>query len=434
MALRLHPHLLPGKDFLEVERKQNAPTVSARGEGQPLRPSPLSLLSFPSFFFFLSSSPSFNISSHVFMSVSPSFSFFLASVPALTPSLSCGSLFSCLFVDRRRRRRAIRRRKRALLRRKLEKERAAHAAAAASVSSGGKDKSDDIVRSAKGAASGGAGGNEGNREGEGKGGAIEMDASLLEILDFESESESSSSDEDDQDGNDPEDGRFTVSDEFDEFDNDLEVGTPRLKGKKSGRRRKRGGQGGIGDAGVGDERNEDEDGYESREGRGLLGDRGDPLYHDRRGYEHPLRSVFCSYADAQVANYDHYCSIIATTVGEANHCRFWWFLFAATICNFVASKTVYSGFRFVPSVSLWFSFNGWHLFYALIYWSMFVTVFCLFLMHTWFALSNMNSNEFMRADKIPYVFVVLSIFAFFWFCFFFCFFALSFLRLNEVKL
>jgi len=50
------------------------------------------------------------------------------------------------------------------------------------------------------------------------------------------------------------------------------------------------------------------------------------------GFAPPLRSHHCRICDKCVATFDHHCMMVDTCVGERNHCRFWWWLLAQSVC------------------------------------------------------------------------------------------------------
>ncbi|TMW65950.1 hypothetical protein Poli38472_003715 [Pythium oligandrum] len=71
----------------------------------------------------------------------------------------------------------------------------------------------------------------------------------------------------------------------------------------------------------------------------------------------PLRSHHCRPCGKCVATFDHHCFVLATCIGEKNHCRFWWFLFLET-CEILAGlDVVYSSFRPASIKHTWIHAN-----------------------------------------------------------------------------
>ena len=118
----------------------------------------------------------------------------------------------------------------------------------------------------------------------------------------------------------------------------------------------------------------------------------------------PIRSKYCRHSRRMVPTFDHFCAFLGTCIGEKNRCRFWWFLFFQTITFAKGLIIIHSGFHDTRAeVGLWLSYNGHALAAAVVMWIFFVSVGSLFLLHTFLAMANMTSYEFMRSDKVWYL-------------------------------
>eukprot|EP00515_Schizochytrium_aggregatum_P020674 CAMPEP_0202096314 /NCGR_PEP_ID=MMETSP0965-20130614/542_1 /ASSEMBLY_ACC=CAM_ASM_000507 /TAXON_ID=4773 /ORGANISM="Schizochytrium aggregatum, Strain ATCC28209" /LENGTH=372 /DNA_ID=CAMNT_0048664635 /DNA_START=26 /DNA_END=1141 /DNA_ORIENTATION=- len=118
----------------------------------------------------------------------------------------------------------------------------------------------------------------------------------------------------------------------------------------------------------------------------------------------PVRAKFCRNSGRYVATFDHYCGLLGTCIGERNHCRFWWFLFFHSFALAYLLRIVASGFRDTRAeVRIWFDFNTHALLATVVICMLLVPIGCLLFFHSFLALTNMTSYEFLRANKISYL-------------------------------
>jgi hypothetical protein len=118
----------------------------------------------------------------------------------------------------------------------------------------------------------------------------------------------------------------------------------------------------------------------------------------------PMRTAYCKAAKRYVASYDHFCPFLNTPIGERNHARFWWFLLMELNSINWAIAVVHTGF--VPhswNHGEWMSVNGHAFATALILYLTVLFVGPLFLFHTFLAMTNMLTREFMRAEELEYL-------------------------------
>lgn len=107
----------------------------------------------------------------------------------------------------------------------------------------------------------------------------------------------------------------------------------------------------------------------------------------------PVRAHFCSASDRWVHGFDHYCGFLGTSIGERNHCRFWWFLFLMSLAMGVGIGIVQSGFHEQRNWNKWYEVNAGH-FWANIYlWVFQAFAFPLLCFHTWLALARATGYE-----------------------------------------
>lgn len=118
----------------------------------------------------------------------------------------------------------------------------------------------------------------------------------------------------------------------------------------------------------------------------------------------PMRAGYCKAAKRWVSMYDHFCPFLNTPIGERNHCRFWWFLFfqcgainwAIAICHTGFIEHTWDG-------GAWMSVNGHALATAFFLYLMLLFVGPLFLFHTFLAICNITTYEFLRSDEVDYL-------------------------------
>ena len=118
----------------------------------------------------------------------------------------------------------------------------------------------------------------------------------------------------------------------------------------------------------------------------------------------PLRAKLCRHSKRVVPTFDHFCTFLGTCIGERNRCRFWWFLLFQSASFAQGLGIIHSGFHDTKAeVGIWVSYNGHAIAAAVIVWILFLSVGGLFLLHTFLAVSNMTSYEFMRSNKVWYL-------------------------------
>ena len=101
--------------------------------------------------------------------------------------------------------------------------------------------------------------------------------------------------------------------------------------------------------------------------------------------------------------FDHYCGVLGTPIGEKNHSRFWWYLFVQLQALCYAVGIVHSGFQNNVLANKWYGINAHALWTAIVLYFMVLFVGSLWGFHTWLALTNTTSYEFMRNDRIDYL-------------------------------
>ena len=113
----------------------------------------------------------------------------------------------------------------------------------------------------------------------------------------------------------------------------------------------------------------------------------------------PMRAAYCRPAQRWVYTYDHYCPFVGNAIGERNRPRFFAFLVAQTVALARLAAMAESAVRWADV------FNGSERAFVLcialgILW-LFAFGFLAF--HSFLLLSNMTTNEFMRATKLDYL-------------------------------
>jgi len=134
---------------------------------------------------------------------------------------------------------------------------------------------------------------------------------------------------------------------------------------------------------------------------------GKPLVHrikiDTKHPDLPYRAIYCKQERRWVAMFDHYCGVLGTPIGEKNHSRFWWYLFVQLQALCYAVGIVHSGFQNNVIASKWYGINAHALWTAIVLYILVIFVGSLWGFHTWLALTNTTSYEFMRNDRIDYL-------------------------------
>ena len=118
---------------------------------------------------------------------------------------------------------------------------------------------------------------------------------------------------------------------------------------------------------------------------------GEPPYENL-----PPRVHFCPQVEAFIHGYDHYCGVLATPIGEANHCRFWWFLFFQTLTVALALAILVSSFQYEKSWSAWYAANSGAFWTSLFMWPLGFALVSLLGFHTWLACTNATGYEMLH--------------------------------------
>ena len=117
----------------------------------------------------------------------------------------------------------------------------------------------------------------------------------------------------------------------------------------------------------------------------------------------PYRAIYCKQERRWIAMFDHYCGVLGTPIGEKNHSRFWWYLFVQLGALCYAIGIVHSGINHNIRYDLWYDYNARALWTAILLYLIVLFVASLWLFHSWLALTNTTSYEFMRNSKIDYL-------------------------------
>jgi len=115
----------------------------------------------------------------------------------------------------------------------------------------------------------------------------------------------------------------------------------------------------------------------------------------------PMRCAYCRVAKRWIYTYDHFCPIVSTPIGEKNRGRFWLFLFAQTTALGYAAILAESA---VTWAGVFDGSANKALITALILWLVFFAQAAFFVFHTFLALANLTTHEFLRADTIDYLY------------------------------
>lgn len=113
----------------------------------------------------------------------------------------------------------------------------------------------------------------------------------------------------------------------------------------------------------------------------------------------PMRCAYCAPCKRWVYGYDHYCPLIGNAVGERNRPRFWLLCLAQCVLNSKAAATI-------EACVAWRDVSGGReraLALFLLMALLFVTSFCFLVFHTFLALTNMTTHEFLKAHTLDYL-------------------------------
>ncbi|KAJ8601188.1 hypothetical protein CTAYLR_003216 [Chrysophaeum taylorii] len=118
----------------------------------------------------------------------------------------------------------------------------------------------------------------------------------------------------------------------------------------------------------------------------------------------PMRAAYCRVVKRWMRvfyTYDHYCPLVSAPIGERNRFRFWLFLLAQTLS--LGQAAVLAARE--ESVRWNDIFDGVEtaLVVGLALWLVFIAVAIFFLFHTFLALTNITSHEFLRASTLDYL-------------------------------
>lgn len=113
----------------------------------------------------------------------------------------------------------------------------------------------------------------------------------------------------------------------------------------------------------------------------------------------PMRVAYCRPAKRWVYSYDHYCPFVANVVGEKNRPRFWLYLLAQMVA-LVHLVTI------AESAVSWADIKDGAtraLFLVVVLSVLLLVNVAFFVFHTFLLLTNMTTNEFLRAHRLDYL-------------------------------
>jgi len=117
----------------------------------------------------------------------------------------------------------------------------------------------------------------------------------------------------------------------------------------------------------------------------------------------PLRSHHCDYCHRCVRKYDHHCPYFDTCIGEYNHRYFLIFLLTTDLLILWSLIICSQSFIYYMSWSLWLNKNVFRLFSMHILAVSIVAVTILFVIHSYFMLTNTTTWEKVSRHRITYL-------------------------------